>query len=94
MELAEMRRADPTAKAIVFSAWGRLLKLVGEALGANGVGFASLAGSQPGARTAALRRFIHDPTCAVLLIVMSTGGAPAELQGSRVYRARSSGFVL
>lgn len=31
-ELAAMRAADPGAKAVVFSSWGRLLKLVGNAL--------------------------------------------------------------
>ena len=31
-ELAAMRAADPGAKAVVFSSWGRLLKLVGDAL--------------------------------------------------------------
>lgn len=27
-----MREADPGAKAVVFSSWGRLLRLVGDAL--------------------------------------------------------------
>ena len=74
-QLAEMRSADPTAKAVVFSAWGRLLKLVGGALTANGLQHVSLAGAQPQARADALKRFIHDPDCAVILIVLSTGGA-------------------
>lgn len=74
-QLAEMRAADAGAKAVVFSAWGRLLKLVGGALAANGVQHVSLAGAQPAARAQALRRFIHDPDCAVILIVLSTGGA-------------------
>ncbi len=73
-QLAEMRSADPTAKAVVFSAWGRLLKLVGDALASNGLRYVSLAGAQPPARAEALRRFIHDPDCAVILIVLSTGG--------------------
>ena len=75
VELAEMRRADPGAKAVVFSAWGRLLKLVGGALAANGLEHVSLAGAQPEARAAALHRFLTDPACAVILIVLSTGGA-------------------
>ncbi len=69
-----MRRADPGAKAVVFSAWGRLLKLVGGALAANGLAHVSLAGAQPDARAAALHRFLTDPDCAVILIVLSTGG--------------------
>lgn len=40
-----MQDADPTAKAVVFSSWGRLLGLVGQALQANGVGYASLCGA-------------------------------------------------
>lgn len=75
VELAEMRRVDPGAKAVVFSAWGRLLKLVGGALAANGLEHVSLAGAQPEARAAALHRFLTDPACAVILIVLSTGGA-------------------
>ncbi|KAK9915395.1 hypothetical protein WJX75_008587 [Coccomyxa subellipsoidea] len=78
-QLAEMRSADPTAKAVVFSAWGRLLKLVGGALTANGLQHVSLAGAQPQARADALKRFIHDPDCAVILIVLSTGGGAAGL---------------
>lgn len=74
VELAEMRRQDPGAKAVVFSTWGRLLKLVGEALQANGLQHVSLAGAQPNSRAAALRRFLTDPDCAVILIVLSTGG--------------------
>lgn len=75
VELAEMRRAEPGAKAVVFSAWGRLLKLVAGALQANGLPHVSLAGAQPDARAAALHRFLTDPDCAVILIVLSTGGA-------------------
>ena len=78
-QLAEMRAADAGAKAVVFSAWGRLLKLVGGALAANGVQHVSLAGAQPAARAEALHRFIHDPDCTVILIVLSTGGARTPL---------------
>ena len=70
-----MRRADPGAKAVVFRAWGRLLKLVSGALAVNGLEHVSLAGAQPEARAAALHRFLTDPACAVILIVLSTGGA-------------------
>lgn len=63
-----MRAADPTAKAVVFSSWGRLLRLVGEALAANGVRHASLAGANPAQREAALHAFLHDPDCAVLTV--------------------------
>ncbi|KAL4426809.1 hypothetical protein ABPG77_006595 [Micractinium sp. CCAP 211/92] len=78
-ELAAMRAADPNAKAVVFSSWGRLLKLVGEALAANGVRHASLAGANPAQREAALHAFLHDPDCTVLTVVMSTAGGAAGL---------------
>lgn len=90
-QLAEMRSADPTAKAVVFSAWGRLLKLVGDALASNGLQYVSLAGAQPPARAEALRRFIHDPDCAVILIVLSTGGeisSAVQLQFERGGRTK------
>ena len=74
VELGDTRRVDPGAKAVVFSAWGRLLKLVSGALTANGLAHVSLAGAQPDARAAALHRFLTDPDCAVILIVLSTGG--------------------
>ena len=47
---AAMRAADPGAKAVVFSSWGRLLRLVGDALTANGLPHASLAGASPAQR--------------------------------------------
>lgn len=53
---------------MVFSSWGRLLKLVGEALAANGVRHASLAGANPAQREAALHAFLHDPDCTVLTV--------------------------
>ncbi len=40
-----MREADLEAKAVIFSSWGRLLKLVGDALSANGVQYTSLCGT-------------------------------------------------
>lgn len=78
-ELAALRSQDPGAKAVVFSSWGRLLRLVAEALSANGVGHAMLAGAAPAARAAALGRFARDPRCGVLLVVMSTAGGAAGL---------------
>ncbi len=35
-ELASMSGEDPGSKALVFSSWGRLLRLVQDALAANG----------------------------------------------------------
>ena len=74
-----MKQADPTAKAVVFSSWSRLLRLVEEALHDNSIPHTSIAGAQADTRVAALRRFMTDPECTVLTVVMSTGGGAAGL---------------
>lgn len=74
-----MKQADPTAKAVVFSSWNRLLRLVEEALQDNNIAYTSIAGAQADTRVAALRRFMTDPDCTVLTVVMSTGGGAAGL---------------
>ena len=79
IELAAMKQADPTAKAVVFSSWSRLLRLVQGALQDNGISHASIAGTQAETRGAALKRFLEDPDCTVLAVVMSTGGGAAGL---------------
>ena len=79
LELAAMKQADPTAKAVVFSSWSRLLRLVEEALQDNGIAYTSIAGAQAETRGAALRKFVKDPDCTVLTVVMSTGGGAAGL---------------
>lgn len=42
--LSEIHSQDPTAKSVVFSTWGRLLRLVGEALKDNGIECAAMMG--------------------------------------------------
>ncbi len=79
LELAAMKQADPTAKAVVFSSWSRLLRLVEEALQDNSISYTSIAGAQADTRAAALQRFVKDPDCTVLTVVMSTGGGAAGL---------------
>ncbi len=79
LELAAMKQADPTAKAVVFSSWSRLLRLVQEALKDNNICYTSIAGAQADSRVAALHRFMKDPECTVLTVVMSTGGGAAGL---------------
>ena len=79
LELAAMKQADPTAKAVVFSSWSRLLRLVEEALKDNNICYTSIAGVQADSRVAALHRFMKDPECTVLTVVMSTGGGAAGL---------------
>lgn len=46
--LADINAADAGAKCVVFSSWGRLLRLVGGALKGNGVEFAAMMGAQHG----------------------------------------------
>ncbi len=79
LELAAMKQADPTAKAVVFSSWSRLLRLVEEALKDNNICYTSIAGAQADSRVAALHRFMKEPECTVLTVVMSTGGGAAGL---------------
>ena len=56
----------------------RLLRLAGDALEANGVRFATLAGASAAQREAALHDFIHNPDCTVLTV-----GGLAWLHGWR-----------
>jgi hypothetical protein len=46
--LADIRGADPAAKSVIFSEWGRLLRLVGGALKDNGIQFATMLGEARG----------------------------------------------
>lgn len=61
LELGAMQAKDPKFKAVVSSSWGRLLRLIEEALAANGISHVSLAGTQPEKRASALRTFLNDP---------------------------------
>lgn len=79
LELAAMKQADPTAKAVVFSSWSRLLRLVEEALSDNCFTHTSIAGVQAQTRAAALKSFLTDPDCSVLTVIMSTGGGASGL---------------
>ena len=47
VELGKMQATDPSAKAVVFSSWGRLLKLVNDALTNSGIGNVSQSTSDP-----------------------------------------------
>ena len=78
-ELARLRAADPAAKVVVLSSWGRLLRMVDAALTANGVGHATLCGANPKQRLDALDAFLHHPDCTVLTVVMSSSGGAAGL---------------
>jgi E3 ubiquitin-protein ligase SHPRH len=76
--LRDMKEDSEGAKCVIFSSWGRALRLVGDALTANRVKFASLVGAST-KRAAFLDEFMHDPECTVLLVLMSTSGGAAGL---------------
>jgi SNF2 family DNA or RNA helicase len=77
--LQHLGAAPPGSKALVFSSWGRLLRLVGEALKGAGVHTASMVGAAPAARQAALDSFLNDPGCRVMLMLMSNSSGAAGL---------------
>lgn len=68
-----MRAHRKGAKAVVFSTWSRLLRVVSLALQRSGVPHASLAKAQD-QRSSSLETFQKDPDCSVLLVVLSTLG--------------------
>lgn len=72
-----MRRCDPSAKSVVFSAWSRVLRLAAAALNENGIEYLTIVGGAGGlsARADTIARFQKDPSSPkVMLILMSTGG--------------------
>ena len=76
-----MRSANPGAKAVVFSAWTRVLRLVASALSVNNIPSVSLTGAAAGgadARADAVAKFQSDPSVKVILILMTTGGECLE----------------
>ena len=75
-ELLDMKRRDPKGKAVVFSAWSRVLKLVSAALHVNGIKCVSLVGGMGGveARAHAIEQFQSEADIKVILILMTTGG--------------------
>lgn len=78
MELGAMRAKDPKSKAVIFSSWGRLLRLIEDALAANGISHVSLAGTQPEGRANALRTFLNDPTVSCSTLLCPGSCCPAQ----------------
>jgi E3 ubiquitin-protein ligase SHPRH len=78
-QLQDLQAADPKAKCLVFSSWGRLLRLVAEALREHGIGHAVMAGAGVAARQKALQEFLTNDGCQVLLMMMSNSSGAAGL---------------
>ena len=75
---------DPTAKAIVFSEWVRMLDLVKELLAAKAIDFAEHTGKIPQQkRREQIRRFKQNPDCRIFLSSES-GGAGLNLQAANI----------
>ena len=60
-DLVAMRKADPTAKAVVFSSWIRVLHLVSDALNDKGIQHAFLSNCITSQRSTALQSDCHLP---------------------------------
>lgn len=72
-EIVRLRSARDGAKAVVFSTWTRVLTVLGAALAANKVPYASLASTRT-QRSSSLDTFQTDPSCTVLLVTLTTLG--------------------
>lgn len=68
-----------SGKAVVFSGWGRMLGIVSQALANNSIDHVSMVGGTPDVRSVALNRFMTDPTCRVLLLLMSNSSGAAGM---------------
>ena len=76
---SNMRSKDKGSKAVVFSSWGRLLRLANIAFDQAGLGNTTLLGTSPELRQQAVHRFLHDPDCVVLTLLMSNASGAAGL---------------
>eukprot|EP00741_Cyanophora_paradoxa_P002982 tig00000655_g2895.t1 len=83
-ELIALRAQDPTAKAVIFSHWNKMLGLVKSALEANGVRYEELAGSAR-RRAHAIVAFQSDPEVTCFLALMRSGGGMTLTAASAVY---------
>jgi DNA repair protein RAD16 len=86
-ELHDMKEADPSAKAIVFSQFVSFLDIVEHRLMLAGVRVVKLNGGMAvGAREACLRAFKEDPAVTVILISLKAGGVALNLTvASHIY---------
>lgn len=71
-EIQKLRARSADDKCIVFSQWGRLLTIVGEALRENDIACVSLVGSGVRQRSELIRKYREDPRACVLLLSSRT----------------------
>ncbi|CAM9541697.1 unnamed protein product, partial [Discosporangium mesarthrocarpum] len=80
LELREMRRKDPSTKAVVFSQWTHMLDLVEISLKRMTRGFCRLdGGMNQQQRERALRSFSKDERVTIMLISLKAGGVGLNL---------------
>jgi SNF2 family DNA or RNA helicase len=78
--LQQVRKADPTAKSIVYSQWTSMLDIIEEVLDAYRIRFVRLDGAVPAARKAeAIERFNDEKEIEVFLISLKAGGVGLNL---------------
>ncbi|PSC76011.1 helicase-like transcription factor isoform B [Micractinium conductrix] len=79
-ELRAMRRADPTAKALIFSQYITTIEWLKEKLTAAGFGYRFISGSMPlKQRAKAIQQFQGDPPTTVFLLSMRAGAVGINL---------------
>ena len=79
-ELAAMRAADPSAKALVFSQFASTLAWLKARLAENGFGYRTVDGSMaPDKRAAAIAAFQNDPPTTVFLLSVRAGAVGINL---------------
>lgn len=80
-EYQDTRAADPTAKFVIFSSWGRLLKLASRCLTTQHIEHATLVGTCGSERQKQLDKFLYTVNCTCLLVLMTTAGEIRYLWG-------------
>ncbi|KAI7843193.1 hypothetical protein COHA_003176 [Chlorella ohadii] len=79
-ELRAMRRADPTAKALIFSQYVSTIEWLKTRLTAAGFGYRFISGSMPlKQRAKAIQQFQGDPPTTVFLLSMRSGSVGINL---------------
>jgi hypothetical protein len=80
LKLREMRRADPSAKALVFSQYNSTIEWLKAALTREGFGHRHISGSMPmKQRAKAVAAFQNDPPTTVFLLSMRSGAVGINL---------------